>query len=477
MYFDDDDDDNEMDGLRSLDELMVEFNKAKKGVTPFKLLEDDFALLIDFFETEGDSENARIACEIGVQHYPFAVELLLRKAETLIERQNLGQAIKVLDKIDNIAPDYVEAIFLRIDIYNAQENFIDAIQLIKAKVDKFTGMDRDDLLFELSDIYDEMEDFDKVYETLKEVVKGNSKNEEALHRICFWADLTEQHEDAIVLYQEILDTDPFNALAWYNIGVAYQGIKMHEKAIESYTYCIDIDETFEYAYRNMGDAYMQLKLYDLAIETLEKHINLGVAEDLILEAIAYCWEKKKNYTEARNFYRRAANLNQQDASIFYKIGETYTKEKKWEKAKNAYLRACTLEQDNATYCIALGNCFLELDVPLESIRYFVLAINFKPQSKIVWQSLVRGLYKLGYYHEALEQLDVAQEAVGDKAEWHYYRAANHLANGRTKEALIHLESGLADNVKKINALAFLDKDLMHHPLFTDLIALYKVKKG
>lgn len=476
MYFDDDDDDNEMDGLRGLDELMTEFVKAKKGNIPFKLFEDDFAILIDFFESEGDMENARIACEIGVQHYPFAVELLLRKAETLVERQNNGQALRVLDKIDSIAPDFLDAIILRVEIFNNMENYIDAIQLIKSKVDKFSGSDRDDLLFELSDIYDEMEDYDNVYATLKQVVESSPRNEEALHRICFWADITSKHEDTIGLYQSILEADPFNALAWYNLGVAFQGIKLHEKAIEAYTYCVDLDDTFEYAYRNMGDAYMQLKQYDLAIDTLEKHIHLGVAEDLILEAIGYCWEKKKDYHQARNYYRRAANLNQQDASIFYKIGETYVKERKWEKAKHALARATAIDGENIIYSIALANCYLELGDALEAIRYFVLAVNIKPQSKIVWQSLVRGLYFLGYYSEALEQLEVAEEACGEKAEWYYYRAANNLGLGKTKEALVNLESGLALNVKKVNALSYLEKDLLHHPLFTDIIALYKVKK-
>jgi tetratricopeptide (TPR) repeat protein len=480
MFFnnddDEDDDGNGLGGNRTLGELISEFNKAKKGNGPFKLYEDDFAFLIDFFETEGDMENARLACEIGVAHYPFAVELLLRKAETLLERQNYGQALKVLDKIDTIAPDFIDAILLRVEILTTTNHYKDAIALIKLKEDRFIGIDKDDLLFELTDIYDELEEYDKVYDTLKQIIAHNPRNEEALHRICFWADLTGQHEDAIKLYQNILDNDPFNALAWYNIGVAYQGIKFHEKAIESYKYCIDIDENFEYAYRNMGDAYMQLKQYDNAIETLEHHMRVGTPEDLILDAIAYCWEKKKDYAQARNYYRKAAALNPHDAENFHKIGETWIKEKQWEKAIKSFEHALKLAPVDPKILLALANTHADMEHEAEAKRYFILATSYKPSVKVAWQCFTKFCYHFGHYQEGLNIIDEAEEFCGYKPEWDYYRAVMHLALGRTKDAIVHLETALNENPKKANAIGFISKELNHHPVFTEVLSRFKKKK-
>src|SRR5690606_14810503 len=115
----------------------------------------------------------------------------------------------------------------------------------------------------------------------------------ALHKISFWADFSEMHDESILLHQTIIDNDPFNSLAWFNLGTAFQGKKEYKKAIDAYEYCVAIDDKFEYAYRNMADAYMRLNWYEKAIESLEKNLELGKPEDIIFEAIGHCFEKQK----------------------------------------------------------------------------------------------------------------------------------------------------------------------------------------
>ena len=74
-------------------------------------------------------------------------------------------------------------------------------------------------------------------------------------------------------------------LAWFNLGAAYQGLKLYEKSIDAYQYAIAIDEKFDYAYRNMGDAYLRLHKYKEAIEVLQKVLELSMPEEVIYEAI------------------------------------------------------------------------------------------------------------------------------------------------------------------------------------------------
>ena len=64
---------------------------------------------------------------------------------------------------------------------------------------------------------------------------------------------------AFGLHQKIIDQQPYSELAWFNLGSAYQGLKLYEKAIDAYQYAVAIDEKFDYAYRNMGDAYIRLE--------------------------------------------------------------------------------------------------------------------------------------------------------------------------------------------------------------------------
>ncbi|MBP6456460.1 MAG: tetratricopeptide repeat protein [Chitinophagaceae bacterium] len=467
-YFDDE--------AKDLEALLIKFELVKKGEANQQLSEDDFEFLIDYFEANNERENATLACDIATTLYPFCATLYLRKAEWLSMIKKHGQALLVLDELEKIEAHNIEALLLRSDIFVEQEHLYDAVNLLENNLQFFKNTDKIDLLFELSEIYDELEEFDEVYKTLKRILKISPSNEDALMRICFWADITDNLEDSIVLHNAIIDDVPFTPTAWYNLGVAYQGLKLYEKAIEAYDYCLDIDEKYEFAYRNKGDAYIQLKKYNEAIEVLETHLKIAKAEDIILEAIAFCWEKQKNYSKARHFYRKASQLNPEDDTIFFKIGETYTKEQQWEKAVKAFSIALHIDKGNATYCLALGNCLMEMDAQKEALVCYVNAVRLRPDIKSTWQALIKSLYKAEYYKEALSQLEIAESHCGVRAEFIYYRAVILLALGKSKEAVLQLEDALEENPKRTSAISYIDKEAMHHPVFSEILARFKKKK-
>jgi tetratricopeptide (TPR) repeat protein len=305
------------------------------------------------------------------------------------------------------------------------------------------------------------------------VIKIERRNEEALQKICFWADFTKRLDESVTLHTQLTDEDPYNSLAWFNLGAAYQGLKLYEKAIDAYEFCVAIDEKFEFAYRNMSDAYMRLKLYDKAIEVLEKHLEIAKPEDVIFEAMGYCWEKQKDFQRARHFYRQASQLSPQDDSIFYKIGETYVREKQWEKAVKAYSVALHLNKDNASYCMAIGNCLMEMDAKSEALVCYLNAVRLKPGNKTTWIALIRGLYLAGYYDEALTQLEIAREHCGDKGEFRYYQSAVLFESGKTKEALLQLEKALKLSPAKVKIFTDLNPEYLRRSSVADLIGKYK----
>jgi len=48
--------------------------------------------------------------------------------------------------------------------------------------------------------------------------------------------------------------------------------------------------------------------------------------------------------------------------------------------------------------------------------------------------------------------------------------------GKTKDAVLYLEEALTFAPKKVNVLNQLEKEIIHHPIFTDVIAQFKKKK-
>lgn len=455
--------------------LLTAFEKVKNGERN-TLDEDDFEYLIDYFEMQNERENLALACEISITLFPFSTVILLRNAEWLMSQKKYGQAEKLLDHIEELDPNNLDSIFLKSDILLEQDKIAEAAETLERNVEKFGRRNKVEILLELTDIYDELANFEKVYITLKRVLDLEPKNEEALLRICFWAEITGMHEDSIELHKHIIDKYPYSTMAWYNLGFAYQGLKLYEKAVDAYDYCLAIDDKFEYAYRNQGDAYIQLKQFKKAIEVLETHLTIAKPEDVVLEAIGYCWERQKDYAKARHFYRKALQLNPQDDQFFYKIGETYSKESQWEKAIKSYSVALHINKENVTYCLALGNCLMEIGAEKEALVCYLNAVQLRPDIKSTWQSLIKSLYVANYLDEALSQLIIAEEHCGFKVEFVYYKAAILLSKGKTKEAVLQLENALTLNEKKLTALKFINKDIVRHPAFAEVLVKYKKKK-
>ena len=472
MFDDDFNDDGE---FGSVEEILAKYEGVKRGDAAHMLDEEEFETVIEHFLQNSNEGEALLACDIACTYYPFSSSILLLKAEILTQSQKYGQALKVLDDVDQYDSNNIDSVLLRSDILLAQLKFDRAALWLEEQSKNFDGKDKVEILLELSDVYDESEEFEAVFDTLVRVIGIDKRNEEALQKICFWAEFTDRLEESITIHTQLTDDDPYNALAWFNLGAAYQGLKMHEKCLDAYEYCVAIDEKFEFAYRNMADAYMRMKHYEKALESLQKHVEIGKPEDVIFEAMGYCWEKKKDFPKARSFYRQASQLSPQDDSIFYKIGETYAREKQWEKAVKSYSVALHLDKDNASYCLAIGNCLMEMDVKSEALVCYLNAVRLKPGNKTTWVALIRGLFLAAYYDEAIIQLDVARDHCGRKGEFDYYHAAALLETGKAKEAMLLLESALKDAPKKLKVFTELNPEYLLRAPVAELIARYKKK--
>jgi tetratricopeptide (TPR) repeat protein len=470
--FDDDMNDEEWGPL---EETLRKYEEVKRGESASVLDEEEFERVIEYYFQNSNEEQALLACDIARTYYPFSGSLLLLKAEILTQAQKFGQALKALDEMEQYDNNHLDAVLLRSDILLAQFKYDQAALWLEQKSNEFAGRERSEILLELSDVYDESEEFDAVFDTLKRVIKIDKRNEEALQKICFWAEFTGRLEESVTIHTQLTDEDPYNALAWFNLGAAYQGLKLYEKCIDAYEFCVAIDEKFEFAYRNMADAYMRLKWYERALEVLEKHIEIAKAEDVIFEAMGYCWEKQKDFSKARQYYRQASQLSPQDDSIFYKIGETYARERQWEKAVKSYSVALHLNKENASYCMAIGNCLMEMDAKSEALVCYLNAVRLKPGNKSTWVALIKGLYVSGYYEEAITQLEVAREHCGDKADFAYYHSATLLEMGKVKEAMLQLERALKLSPAKLKLFTGLNPEYLLRSSVTELIARYKKK--
>src|SRR5690606_31808235 len=123
---------------------------------------------------------------------------------------------------------------LKTDVYLALDQQDKAVDLLENALSLFDGQERIEMLFELADVYDDYEEFDKIFDCLRLILEQDPLNEEALYKVCFWTDFTGRNEESIRLHQQIIEDNPYCELAWFNLGAAFQGLKLYEKAVDAY---------------------------------------------------------------------------------------------------------------------------------------------------------------------------------------------------------------------------------------------------
>ena len=456
-----------------LKELLRQFENLKHGRSHSFIEEESFEKIIDYFDDREDVIKALEAADMGIEQYPYSSALLIKKADLLLASRRYKAALTILEQAGLLDSRNINLYILRTDAYLALDQPEKAVEILQQAILLFEGEERIELLFELADVYDDYEEFDKVFDCLKLILEDSPTNEEALYKICFWTDFTGRNEESIRLHQKIIDDFPYNELAWFNLAAAYQGLKLYEKSIDAYQYATTIDEKFDYAYRNMGDAFIRLRKYKEAIEVLEKVLELSKPEDVIYEAIGHCYDRMKNYAQARFHYRKASHLNPEDSKLFYKIACTYYNEQQWSSAVKQLENALKIHRLQPEYNLLMGECKLQAGAIKDAIQFFSNVVRIRPKNIGGWEALIRCLFKSEFFGEAIEQIDAALQITDGKPLFIFYKSAILFSMGKSKEALLLLERAMEKAPKLLKKFVELNPSILRNQQVVDIIAKYK----
>jgi tetratricopeptide (TPR) repeat protein len=457
----------------NLNELVAQYKLLKNGESHRFLDEEAFEQIVDFFSEKDDTVEAQIAASIGLQQFPYSVELMFKKADMLIANRKFNAALRMLQEASVYDKNNISLYILKIDALLALDKTLEAIETFEEALIRFEGEEKIELLFELADVFDDYEHFDRIFDCLAAILEIEPNNDEALYKICFWADFTGKLEESIRLHLNIIDNHPYNEIAWFNLAAAYQSLKLYEKAIDAYLYAIVIDEKFDFAYRNLGDAYLRLKQYNNAIEVLQKVLELGRPEDVIYEAIAHCYHKLGNTMQARVNYKKALAFNENDATLHYKIATTYIADRQWQKAINHLEVALRFNKNSKAFNLAMGECKMQLLQYQEALYFFGSVIANRPNNVAGWQYYLLCLMEVEAYDSALQNCKTALIATNYKPILLYYYSAILFFNGKSKEGLLQLENAMAIAPKLVKKFLEIVPNILQYHQVVDIIAKHK----
>ncbi|MEW6203127.1 MAG: tetratricopeptide repeat protein [bacterium] len=190
-------------------------------------------------------------------------------------------------------------------------------------------------------------------------------------------------DNAIRIYKGVTELEPYPALAYYNMGIAYQQKKMYNEAIKSYRRSLEIDADNTLAYYNLGKAFTAVgrvdaaekaylkglksepesaellntlgQLYDgqgrlgQAVSCYRKAIKYDPAYDSAFGNLSITLIKKGEHREAIEVLSSLIKRDTRSAIAYYYLGEAYRGAGDEGQAVSAYRRAAELEPGNVLY--------------------------------------------------------------------------------------------------------------------------------
>ena len=429
--------------FNAFDKLVSDYEAMSQQGTVGFIEETVIWQLIDHYEAQDQLDRAIDVIDHAIRQFSYSTDFYLQKARLLSEQGKIHQALACLDGANAFLVGESEADLLRAELLAACDREEEALSLIYQLKSELRGKELGNVFFCEACIYEQQEQFDQKYIALDHALRLNPNNGSALERVWFSMELAGMYKESIELHQFLLDEDPYNHIAWYNLGYAYFSLKKYKKAIEAFEYAYIVQPDFAFAYRDCAECWMAIGQFDKALTCLKELLLHTQPDSELMVSIGRCYEGKHEFVLAQQSYHDAIKLNPNNDNAYFAEGVCFFQQDKWLAAINAFSKAIQLNDRREEYYVALAETYFQVDDEEQARSLYEQAVNIAPEQPTYWIQYARFLFDVGEGHEAQEILEDAMCNTGG-ADLTYSYSACLFVLGHRKEALVQLCQALTE---------------------------------
>ena len=237
---------------------------------------------------------------------------------------------------------------------------------------------------------------------LKQVIKIQPKNSDALCFLSVVAAYRFEYKEALKWIEKSIESAPNNAIAHSNKGNILKELGRYSEAIISYDKAISLEPSFVEPYSNKGNTLQELGRYSESLSFYDKAISL---DPNFVES--YC--NKGNalseigfYEEARSYFDQAISINPNYVQAWCNKGLLLLKIKAFSDAFSCFDRANSIDPNRAESWALTGIFFNETGLFREALRCFEKSIELNPQYGVAWGGKAYALAEQKEYELAIE---------------------------------------------------------------------------
>ncbi len=401
---------------------------------------DEFEDIADYYDSQEDTEASLRVVEEGLKQHPGNQVLLMKKIRILILKGEYDKASSLIDGISADSFDS-EILLFKAEIFVNTNN----IQAGLSIFDMLSEQSNDEYIFlEISDILKSVELFTDANNYLQKGLKKFPQSLELLREVADNYRLSGNYDDAIPVYNDILDIDPYSSDDWTDLGELYSIKADYEKAIEAFDFSLAIDETDERTIYMKGNCLILNGNYEKAIETLLEYAEFNSEDETPYILIAECYEEMQNldaayeycqkaiekndksvlaykkmiyflmeqsrFNEALLYADKALRVTQEDSNLYFLKADILTTLNDYIGALDSYKSAIKISTDKdekTDILYSVGVLKQKENNDDEAILFFEQVEEFKPDYPDLFLKMAVSYYEIKQYDKCAEYLEKA----------------------------------------------------------------------
>ena len=408
----------------------------------------DFVQLIDFYASEMDYSKALEAVNNAIEQYKYHSEFYALKTRLLIRLDEIEEAKETLRIGKNIDPSELEFEIIEIQLLQKSGKTAEAEYRLYDLFQHVRGSDRVQLLLCKAGIEEQSKDFEAMFITLSKALRLDPTNIRALEKIWVCVELCKNYKSSIKLHKELIDRQPYNFHAWYNLGHAYSCIGEYELAIMSLEYSFLINEDFEIGYKDCAEMCYQVQRYEQSLDVYLQALEYFGPDHELLVSIGQCYLELDKITTARLYLRKASRIDPYDDETYYLLGRCALICEEWGTAIKQFQKAITIEDRREEYYAGLANAYYQTGNHTSADYYYRKATETGPEQVEYWVEHLSFLIDLKAYDLALEVLEEAEYHTYG-TELLYCKSALYLLVGKKAKGMSFLTEGIEEDASKL----------------------------
>ncbi|HEX8289916.1 MAG TPA: trypsin-like peptidase domain-containing protein [Pyrinomonadaceae bacterium] len=220
---------------------------------------------------------------------------------------------------------------------------------------------------------------------------------------------------AVAFFEKAVEIDPNYAEAWYQAGFCYGMLGRHNEALKASKQAAKLRPNWTETFVNIGASSFALGQYKDAVEAYRTAAKLDESNPETQYALGLSLGKLNRIDEEILAYKRTVALKPDHVGAIEKMGLAYFKQKRYQEAVQAFELLKTYKPDAKTYNY-LGESYLEIGKPEESLVALNVAVNYNPDFDKARYNLGRAYLKQGDRDAANVQYEILKNSKSDWAD-------------------------------------------------------------